>query len=187
MRTKLNNSKFPSPPYPFLKPIETIHENQWFTLQNRGGYYVLEYKNVQVAVLPIVENHSIVMVRVKRPVIADITLELPAGGAKNEESPVAAGARELREETGIDIREFDRFQLLPPLAVCPNRYSSLPYIYQIHISEREFNLRENHDEEVISVENIPFEEVKRLIAQGEIYVSLPIAIISRFFLQQKAI
>ena len=35
----------------------------------------------QVIILPVVDNDSIVMVKVKRPVINDETLELPAGSA----------------------------------------------------------------------------------------------------------
>lgn len=130
--------------------------------------------------MPIVENHSVVMVRVKRPVIADNPLELPAGGARENESPVEAAARELAEETGIEIEDLKRFEMLPPVATSPNRYPVLPYIYQGHIVREEYESRKHHDSEVVGIECIGFEEVRTMIALGEIYVSLPIAIISRF-------
>ena len=167
-----------------LQPVSAIHENKWFSLMNRGGYYTLEYPRPQVAVLPVVDNHSIVMVRVKRPVIVDDVLELPAGGSKKNEVPLEAVGREFREETGIKIDRIDRFQLLPPIVICPNRYPVLPWIYQIDLSKQEFDTRDPHDDEIVSVECFTFKEVKEKIIQGEIYVSLPMAILSRFFFSE---
>lgn len=86
-----------------LTPVETVHENLWFSVRNRKGYFTIEYNKPQVLILPIVDNNAIVMVMVDRPVVADITLEIPDGGAKDNESPVEAAARELAEETGISI------------------------------------------------------------------------------------
>lgn len=166
-----------------LTPVQTIHENPWFFVRNRGSYYTIEYKTPQIAILPIVEDHSIVMVRAKRPVIGDNTLELPAGDAGEAETPVIAAARELAEETGIEIHELKRFQLLPPIALLVNRIPVFPHIYQIHITQQEFDMRKMHDGEIISVECICFDNIKQMIVNGEIYVSLPISIISRFFFQ----
>jgi 8-oxo-dGTP pyrophosphatase MutT (NUDIX family) len=169
-----------APQCPSLEPVETVHENKWFALRNRGGYYTIEYHRFQVAVLPVVDNHSIVMAKVKRPIIDDIPLELPAGAAQADENPVTTAARELQEETGIKIPQGDRFKLLHPIAISSSRYPILPWLYQVDISKREFDLRDPHDEEIVSVECIPFEEVKRKIIGGEIYISLAVAVLSRF-------
>jgi 8-oxo-dGTP pyrophosphatase MutT (NUDIX family) len=176
-----------APQCPSLQPVTIIHENKWFSLVNRGGYYILEYHRPQVLILPVVDNHSIVMVRVKRPVIADNALELPAGGAKENEAPLEAVAREFQEETGIKIDRIDRFQLLPSIAISPNRYPVLPWIYQVDLSKQEFDTRDPHDDEVVSVECFTFIEVKEKIIQGEIYVSLPMAVIGRFLFSQTEI
>lgn len=164
-----------------LSPVVSIHENNWFALKNRGGYFVVEYHRPQVVVLPILDNHSIVMVRVNRPVIADTPLELPAGGAKQNESPLQAAARELGEETGIEIKETDRFTLLSSIAISPNRYPVLPWIYELHVTQHEFDCRGEHDKDIAGVECFTFKEVQQLIVRGKIYVSLPIAVICRFF------
>ena len=185
MPTRSDDSRMIAPQCDSLQPVVTVHENKWFSLMNRGGYYILEYHQPQVVILPVVDNHSIVMVKVKRAVIADNVLELPAGGAKENEAPLEAAVREFQEETGIKIDRIDRFQLLPPIAISPNRYPILPWIYQIDILKQEFDTRDPHDDEVVSVECFTFEEVKEKIIQGEIYVSLPLAIVSRFlFLEE---
>ena len=145
----------------------------------------MEYQRPQVVILPVLANHSIVMVKVKRPVIADNVLELPAGVADQDESPVEAAAREFHEETGVKIDHLDRFQMLPSIAISSNRYPILPWIYQIDILKQEFDTRDPHDDEIVSVECFTFEEVKAKIIQGEIYVSLPLAIVSRFLFSEK--
>ena len=67
---------------PELVPVETLHENPWYSVRNRGGFFTVEYHLRQVVVLPVVNQDSIAMVRVKRPVINDMPLELPAGGLR---------------------------------------------------------------------------------------------------------
>lgn len=145
----------------------------------------MEYHRPQVVILPVVDNLAIVMVRVKRPIMADSPLELPAGGAKENEAPLEAATREFQEETGIKIYLLDRFQMLPSIAISPNRYPVLPWIYQVDLSKQEFDTRDPHDDEIVSVECFTFKEVKEKIVQGEIYVSLPLAIVSRFLFLEK--
>ena len=180
MSISIDDPRMTEPQCLSLQPILTEHVNPWFSIKNRGGYYTLEYHQPQVAVLPVVDNHSIVMVRVKRPVLDDTPLELPAGAADLNETPVQTAARELKEETGIQIEPIDRFNLLPSIAISSNRYPVLPWLYQIDISQNEFDIREQHDEEITSVECLKYEEVKSKILNGGIYISFAIAIVSRF-------
>jgi len=168
-----------------LIPVETVHENPWFAVRNRGGYFTIEYDFPQVAVMPVVENHSIVMVRAKRPVLNDVCLELPAGGAMDGEMPVQSAARELAEETGIEIQDLSRFEMLLPISVSPNRNPNLAHIFQIHISMTEYEMRKEHDKEIESVELFSLNEIQRMICEGQIYISLPIAVISRYLILLK--
>jgi 8-oxo-dGTP pyrophosphatase MutT (NUDIX family) len=177
-----NDQRLISPQCFNLNPVETVHENPWFVVRNRGGYFTTEYKWPQVIVLPIVDNKYIVMVRVKRPVIDDITLELPAGSAKENETPLQAAARELAEETGILINDLERFKLSPPISGSPNRNPNLLHIFQIVISISEYENKNLHDKEIESVDLFSFKEVSTLLSQGKIYVAVPIAVITRFLL-----
>ena len=49
-----------------MDPVKAIHENQWFRVRNRGGFFTTEYLRPKVIILLIVDNHSLVMVKVKR-------------------------------------------------------------------------------------------------------------------------
>ncbi len=165
-----------------LTPVETVHENPWFTVRDRGGYFTTEYEFPQVVILPVVESHSIVMVRVKRPVINDVSLELPAGSVKENESPVHGAARELAEETGIEVQDMSRFEMLRPIATSPNRNPNLAYIFQVNLFTDEYKARKEHDEEIENVGLFQFDVIQRMLHKGNIYVSIPIAVISRYFL-----
>jgi 8-oxo-dGTP pyrophosphatase MutT (NUDIX family) len=166
---------------PELRPVELVHQNPWFAVRNRGGYFTLEYHLPQVIVLPVVENRAVVMVRARRPVLDDLTLELPAGCAEEGEDPAAGCARELAEETGIAIAA-QRLIPMPPLAVSPNRMPGLVYAFRVELTQEEFDRRGPHDDEVASVELIALDEVVRMIARGAIYVAIPVAMIGTYLL-----
>jgi len=163
-----------------LSPVETLHENPWFALRSRGGYFTTEYHQPQVAVLPVINGDSIVMVRVNRPVINDMTLELPAGGVEKDEDPVRAAARELGEEAGIIISDMSRFVPMPPIAISSTRVPNLSYVFKIDISEHEFANRRHHDDEIHGVERLPMGDLSGMMSSGKIYVSLSLAILGIF-------
>jgi len=179
---EIDDPRLLSPQCLSLTPVETVHENPWFAVRNRGGYFTVEYSRFQVIILPVLENHSIVMVRVKRPVINDETLELPAGSSEENETPIQAAYRELIEETGIKIGDLKRLRILHPINNSPNRNPNLMYIFMAHITQQEYENRCEHDKEIIDVECFSFEEVQRLIVNGDIYVTVPMAVISRFIM-----
>ena len=170
---------------PDLKPVELLHENEWFALRNRGGYYTTEYHQQQVIVLPVVEGRAAVMIRAKRPVLGDSTLELPAGCAEDGEAPEAGAARELAEETGIAV-DASRMVPMPPLAGSPNRIPYLLYVFRVDLSQEEYERRRPHDDEVESVELVPLDTIPGLIERGALYVAVPIAVLSTYLLNRQA-
>ena len=98
-----------------LTPVEKVHRNPWFSVCDRWGYYCVEYDQPQVAVLPIVGQRAVVMIRVKRPTLADVTLELPTGGALDYESPIQAAARKL-----VECIKFNHGERLQSQGDCRN-------------------------------------------------------------------
>jgi 8-oxo-dGTP pyrophosphatase MutT (NUDIX family) len=166
---------------PKLVPVDIVHENPWFSVRNRGGYFTVEYRFTHVAILPVIDDRWVVMVRVKRPVINDIPLEFPAGGAYPGEEPTVAAARELGEETGILIEDLGRFAPMTPIAESSTRIPRLSYFFRLNMSEGEFAARSSHDDEISSVERIPVGDLPGMMNRGTIYVSVSLAMIGLFF------
>ncbi len=170
-----------------LKPVQTLHENEWFAVCNRGGYYTVEYHLPHVIVLPVVNQESIVLVRVKRPIIDDISLELPAGCAEAGETPEQGAARELGEETGIVVKDLSRFVPMPPLSVSPNRMPKLAYVFRIDLTRQEYDDRKPHDDEVTDVECASLKDAAKMITNGSIYASVPVAVIGMYLVSRNLI
>ena len=159
-----------------------LHENPWFSIRKRGKFYTIEYRQAQTIILPVVDNRGVVLVRVKRPVINDTPLELPAGGIEAGESPAAGAARELSEETGITISDISRFIPLPALSPSPNRTPTRLHVFRVDLTQNEFSCRGPHDDEITGVEFVPLAELAGRIIHGDIYVAVPVAVLATFLL-----
>ena len=169
---------------PELVPVETLHENPWYSVRNRGGFFTVEYRLRRIVVLPVVNQDSIAMVRVKRPVINDTPLELPAGALEKDEDAATGAARELLEETGIKVTNLDRFISMAPISVSSTRNPNLSYIFKVDISEKEYVNRQPHDDEIYSVERFAINDLAKKMASGEIYVSLALAVLGIFLVSR---
>jgi 8-oxo-dGTP pyrophosphatase MutT (NUDIX family) len=77
-------------------------------------YGLVRFKNLAVAVLPIHDDGTVVLVGQHRFPFAEYSWELPEGGAPLAEDPLEGAKRELAEETGLmatEWREILRTQL----------------------------------------------------------------------------
>ncbi len=168
---------------PELTPVISEYENPWFRVLSRGSYYSIEFERPQVVIVPLLEENSVIMVRVNRPLIDDFPLEFPAGDSMPGETPRMAAAREFREETGIHITDIDRFVPDLPLSEMPGRMPVLLSVFTVKICKQEFERRARYDDDIVSVEALPLSEMARKIVNGEIYLSSPMALASRLLLR----
>jgi ADP-ribose pyrophosphatase len=60
-----------------------------------------------VAMLPVLEDGRLVLVRQFREAVGRTLLEAPAGGIDGDETPEEAARREMKEETGYDVGSLD--------------------------------------------------------------------------------
>ncbi len=67
-----------------------------------------------VAILPVLEDGRVILVRQFRCAFGKRLIELPAGRIDKAEKPQQAARRELREEVGLDARRWQRLVRLVP-------------------------------------------------------------------------
>jgi ADP-ribose pyrophosphatase len=83
----------------------TVFATDWFSLEEKqlstGGepYFALKCADY-ISVVALNNNDELLLVRQYRPAVEAYTLELPSGHVESGETPLAAAARELTEETG---------------------------------------------------------------------------------------
>lgn len=155
------------------------HTNEWFSVIEEDSYFEIVNRQAQVVVLPVVSGTDVIMVRVKRPLFSDALWELPAGAIEDGETPLEGAQRELSEETGIS--QIDTIRWLPRdrLAVMPNRMSELAHVFRADIDEATWDSRLMCDSEISEVARWPIGSLAQRIAQRDIFVTLPIAVILR--------
>lgn len=116
-----------------------------------------------VCIVPVNEKGEILMVKQFRYPFGEALLEIPAGKLEFGEDHREAGLRELREETGAVCEKFEY------LGVC---YPSVAYLTEkIHMylaTGLSFENQDLDDDEFLDVLKIKFEDVLKMIMDGEI-------------------
>jgi ADP-ribose pyrophosphatase len=148
----------------------TEYETGWFT----GGYDLVEqpdgtekryyWAELPTAVVVVaVEGNELLFVEQYRPTIRETHLELPAGVVEANESFEAAGARELREETGFDPEET---RLLRDFWVCTGLLRHRRgVVYATDLTAVERSLDEN---EFLVPRTVPVEEAVEMVRSGPV-------------------
>ena len=78
----------------------TLREDRWQLPDGREMTYPVLTVGVTVGVLPFVDDDRVLLVRQYRHLPRALSWELPGGGARAGEEPIAAAQRELQEEGG---------------------------------------------------------------------------------------
>jgi len=134
-----------------------------------------------VAVLPVLKDGSIVMVRQYRYPVGEATLELPAGKLHSKrDNPLKRAAAELKEETGYRAGTFKPLMSFWPTPAFSNE------ILHIYLAAGLSAGRSSPDnDEFIKVERMPFAKALRLIRLGKIKDAKTIIALQAYALSRK--
>lgn len=120
--------------------------------------------NGGVCVLPLTENGEVLMVEQFRYPYSEVVLEIPAGKRDStEESPLACGHRELKEETGATAKQMDYLGELYPT---PGYCGEIIYMYLAR--GLSYGEADPDDDEFLNLKKIPLEQVVQMVLNGEI-------------------
>ncbi|OGP51534.1 MAG: hypothetical protein A2Y79_08465 [Deltaproteobacteria bacterium RBG_13_43_22] len=151
--------------------IFTIREDRYQLprYHREASFYILESQD-WVNVIPLTEDENILLIRQFRFGIEEVTLEIPGGIVESGYTPLAAGQKELLEETGYQSEVWEYLGCVHPNpAFLTNRCHS--FLARGVKKIADMTPEESEEFELIEV---PFSEIKDLIGKGEITHSLVI-------------
>ena len=151
----------------------TVYENRWITVTEDdvvrpdgtdGIYGVVELRNDAVFVVAMTDDDEVLLVTIDRHTVGT-SIEVPAGGTDGED-PLVAARRELLEETGHEAAEWREIGRMTALnGIC----RAAETVYLATGVRRVASVAGSQAEEGISaVQAVPFTEVVRMVAAGEI-------------------
>ena len=139
---------------------------EWDYIHHRGA----------AAVLPVMDDGRLIMVRQYRNALEKYILELPAGALDYPEEPgIVFAAREMEEETGYRSEDLEWLLTIRTTVALSNEKIDI-YVARNLISTRQ-HLDPN---EFVEVETYTLDELKQMIFSGEIEDGKTIAAIMTY-------
>lgn len=151
--------------------IGGTHTVVWDFIRHKGA----------AAVVPVLEDGRILMVRQYRNALERYTLEIPAGALDREGEPgIDCARRELEEETGYRCDKLEwLITLRTTVAFCNERI-------EVFVAE-DLTMSEQHldEDEFIELEAYTLEELKEKILTGEIEDSKTVSALMAYAVKYK--
>jgi ADP-ribose pyrophosphatase len=134
------------------------------------------------AVVPLFDDHTVLMERQYRHAVEDYLLEIPAGTMEPGELPLTCARRELEEETGYGAEEFIE---LSQVLILPAYSDEKIFVYLARgLKPSQQNL---DPDEIIEIVKYPFDKALNMIRDGLISDALTILSLQMvwFYLQNE--
>lgn len=168
-----------------VRGFERVHDNPWFAVEDYdvvaptghpARYYVLRYKNVAVGVLPLHEDGTVTMIGQRRFPHGSYSWELPEGGSPHAEDSLEGAKRELREEAGLEARDW-RLILTMQLSNASSDEVALGYLATGFTPAP----KSPDATEQLAIARVPFREALVAAASGKIRDSISVAMLLRLY------
>ena len=127
----------------------------------RSTFEIVEHPGA-VAIVAMLPEREIVLVRQTRHAIGRMLFEIPAGTLEPPETPEACARRELAEEAGYGAHTWERLGTFYPAPGISNEQMHLFIAEDLHRAHAE------REEEDLTVHRVPLAIARRLVATGEI-------------------
>jgi 8-oxo-dGDP phosphatase len=161
-----------------------VYDNPWIRVTEETAvaptgqpalYGVVSFKNRALAVLPLHDDGSVVLVGQQRLPLGDYSWEIPEGGGPMAEEPLEGARRELLEETGLaasEWREVLRMQL-------SNSVTDELAVGFLALGLTQAAEPEGDGTEDLAIVRVPFREALDAAMAGHIQDSLTVAMLLR--------
>ncbi len=143
--------------------ILNIRKDKVLLPDNRNAMREIVEHSGGVAVIPIISNHEILIVRQYRIAVDEILWELPAGKLEPGEDPRVCAGRELEEETGYRAGKIKK---LFSFYTSPGYSDEILHLYIAR--DLSFTGQKMDQDEFIEVEKVKKENMMQMIYKGQI-------------------
>jgi ADP-ribose pyrophosphatase len=159
--------------------IEERYATPWISVSHHevidpsgtdGIYGVIHFKNIAVGVVPLDEEGNTWIIGQYRYPIRAYSWEIPEGGGRRDQPPLESARRELREEAGIVAERWTPL-LEMDLSNSASDEHAVIYVAQ----DLTFHEPEPDHNEDLALRKVPFNELYRMVMQGEVRDSLTVA------------
>lgn len=163
------------------KSSKKIYENPWISLTEHqvihpggkdGIYGVVHFKSVATGIIPLDRDYNTWLVGQYRYTLNKYSWEIPEGGGALNIDPLLSAKRELREETGIEAKEWTEIMRLD-LSNSVTDEEGVVYIAK----DLSFYEPDPDDDEDLQIKKLPFSEVHEMAMNGDIKDGLALAAI----------
>lgn len=155
--------------------VDVYRDTMQFSNGNTENWDYIHHKGA-AAVLPVMKDGRVLMVRQYRNALERFTLELPAGALDAADEPwIVCAARELEEETGYRSEELEwLITVRTTVALCNEKI-------EIYVARNLVPTKQRLDEnEFVGVEICTVNELKEKVFSGEIEDAKTVAAIMAY-------
>jgi len=159
----------------YSNPWISVHHSQVLTPKNTEGIYgVVHFKNLAVAVVPLDHQGNTYLVGQYRFPLKEYSWEVPEGGCPQNEVPLLAAKRELREETGLEAKKWTSLGTVA-LSNSATDERGLVYLAQ----DLTQGQADPDDDEVLELKKVSLKEAYQMAMEGQITDALAVVALSR--------
>lgn len=165
-----------------------IYDNAWINVREddvvrpdgeAGIYGVVSMKNRAIGVLPVHADGTVTLVGQFRYTLDEYSWEIPEGGCAPDESILEAGARELREETGLIAH---RWTSLGRIHLSNSVTDEEGFVFLA--TDLEQRAAQPEGTEDLQIRRVPFVQVLEMARSGEITDSMSLMAIYRYAIER---
>lgn len=168
-------------------PGREVYDNPWIRVTEFAAtaptgspatYGLVSFKNYAVAVLPLFDDGTTVLVGQHRFPAADYSWEIPEGGGPLEHDPLESAKRELAEETGLQAAEW-REVMRAQLSNSVTDEQMFGYL-ALDLSPAPAG-QEADDTEALALARVPFREALDAAMAGDLQDLLTVAMLLKAY------
>jgi 8-oxo-dGTP pyrophosphatase MutT (NUDIX family) len=164
-----------------------VYDNPWIRVTEFAAtaptgapaqYGLVSLKNLAIAILPLFDDGTTVLVGQSRLPFGDYSWEIPEGGGPRDVDPLTSARRELAEETGLaaaEWREIMRAQLSNSVT------DELMIGYLATELSRSMGIHHVDETEAIEMVRVPFREALEAALAGHLPDMLTVAMLLRAY------